>query len=68
MPNDYFFEHHAMPNEEKWETYCRTIRSIMSKEGNLPMIDVNIEDKFKYKEYIYPKSLEKHSDWALGLE
>jgi len=34
-PNEYFWKHHQKEGEEKWETYMRTMRSIMAKHGNL---------------------------------
>lgn len=32
----------------------RVIRQIMSEEGDIPMIESSIEDKFEYKKILYP--------------
>ena len=58
-PNDYFFEHHQREGEEKWETYARVIRDIMSEVSGLPKIEQSIEDKFAYKDLLYPKKDKK---------
>ena len=55
QPNDYFFQNHQKEGEEKWETYMRVIRDIMSDALGCPKCDLSIEDKFKFKELIYPK-------------
>ena len=54
-PNDYFFANHTLQNEEKWQTYSRTIRDIMAKESGFKLSERTIEDKFKFKEVLFPK-------------
>lgn len=54
-PNDYFFEHHVKEGEEKWQAYLRVIRSLMSEHGDLPLSDLQIEDKVEYKKLLFPK-------------
>ena len=61
-PNEYFFKNHQREGEEKWETYARVIRDLMSQESGMKIMDVTIEEKFKYREYIYPAYKGKHSD------
>lgn len=53
-PNDYFFEHHQQEGEEKYQTFMRVVRQIMSEVSGLPMIDCNIEEKFEYKKMLFP--------------
>jgi len=55
-PNEYFFKHHQQEGEEKWETYARVIREIMSKHSGLQLSELSIEDKYTYKDLIYGKS------------
>ena len=38
-PNDFFFQHHQMEGEEKWQTYARVMRDIMSDVSGIPKID-----------------------------
>ena len=52
-PNDFFFKHHQKEGEEKWETYSRVIRLIMSEEGNLKLSDQSIDDKFRYRALVF---------------
>ena len=54
-PNDYFWKKHQQKDEEKWETYARVIRHIMAKQGGFEESELEIEDKFAYKELINPK-------------
>jgi len=58
-PNEFFFQHHQREGEERWETYCRTIRQLISEHGNLPLSDLRIEDKFEYKQMLFPKNAKK---------
>jgi hypothetical protein len=60
-PNEYFFLHHSLPGEEKWETYARVMREIMSKELGLVLSEVSIEDKFEYRKLLFPKT-KNHAD------
>lgn len=40
-PNDYFWKHHWQEGkEEKWETFARVIRQIMSEAGGLKLSDL----------------------------
>ena len=54
-PNDYFFEHHSIAGEEKWQTYMRVVRLLMAEELGFPLSDAKLEDKFKYKSLLYPE-------------
>lgn len=54
-PNEYFFEHHAKDGEEKWQTFARVIRQIMSDHSHLGLSDFEIEDKYTYKRILFPK-------------
>lgn len=40
--------------EEKWQTYARVIRQIMSDESGIPLLESKIEEKFEYKGLLYP--------------
>lgn len=53
-PNEYFFENHQQTGEERWQTYMRVIRGLMSEVSGIPLIEVGIEDKFEYKGILYP--------------
>jgi hypothetical protein len=40
LPNEFFFKNHQKDGEEKWETFARVIRQIMSDESNLKLSDL----------------------------
>jgi hypothetical protein len=61
-PNEYFYKKHQMEGEERWETYARVIRDLMSANSHLTLADIDINDKFKYKEHIWPTMKGKYSD------
>ncbi len=61
-PNDYFFKHHQREGEQKWETYARAVREIMTTDTGLKLIETNIEDKYPYKASLFPTSTAKASD------
>ena len=61
-PNEYFFKNHQKEGEEKWECYARIMRDIMAKEGNLKLSNKSIEDKYKFKDIIYPHNAGKHAE------
>jgi len=52
--------------EEKWQTYARVIRQLMSDVSGIPTLDVNIEDKFEYKKILYPAMKGKSSQWTFN--
>lgn len=52
-PNDYFFENYQKEGEDKVKTYMRVIRDIMAEHGNKKLSNTHVEDKFKYKDFIY---------------
>jgi len=55
-PNEYFWKNHMQEGEEKWQTYMRVIRDIMSEVSGLPKCDtLSYEDKCAYKLILYPK-------------
>ena len=53
-PNEYFWKHHQKEGEEKWETYMRTLRQIMSDASGLPLSDNCIEDRNEYRKILFP--------------
>jgi 1-acyl-sn-glycerol-3-phosphate acyltransferase len=53
-PNKYFFEHHQREGEEKWQTYMRVVRQLMGDSLKFVLSDARLEDKFAYKELLYP--------------
>lgn len=61
-PNEYFWKNHQKEGEEQWETYARVIRHIMAIEGGFEESDLEVEDKFAYKELLNPKLKGKSSD------
>ena len=61
-PNDYFFQNHQKEGEEKWQTFARVIRDIMSEVSGLEKSDLSIEDKFAYKKLLYGSKKEKLAD------
>jgi len=60
-PNDYFFENHQKEGEEKWETFARVVRLLMSEGSGLPLLDSTIEEKFEYKSILNPGKYKKGS-------
>jgi len=60
-PNEYFWKHHQKEGEEKWQTYARVIRDIISEGGNIPIAkhedgsDCDLKEKQEYKELLWPK-------------
>lgn len=54
-PNEYLWQHHQKEGEEKWQTYARVIRQIMSDASGIPLLESKIEEKFEYKGILYPK-------------
>lgn len=53
-PNQYLWDHHQREGEEKWETYMRVVRQLMSETSGLPLAEQSIEDKFECKKLLYP--------------
>ena len=59
-PNDYFYKHHQREGEEKWQTYARVIRDIISEEGDLTIAkklngdEVDFREKKEYKNLLWP--------------
>jgi hypothetical protein len=53
-PNAWFFEHHKKGSEEQWETYMRVIREIMGEQLGKGLSEAKLEDKFAYKDELYP--------------
>lgn len=51
-PNEFFFKNHQREGEDKVETYMRVVRQIMADVGGLKTSDIQIEEKFKYRDYI----------------
>ena len=58
-PNEYFWNNHWDPKsgEEKWEAYCKVIRSIMAGSFNFKLSDLAIEDKGVYKSILYGRQI-----------
>ena len=48
-PNEYFWQNHLQPGEEKWQAYARVVRDIMADQGGLEKLETTMEDKFEYK-------------------
>ena len=62
MPNDYFWQHHQRQGEEKWETYARVVREIMAEAGDFKISNKDVEDKYKFKDILYPHNAGNHAD------
>ena len=58
-PNEYFFKNHQRPGEERYETYMRVMRDIMAESLNFKLSPLSLEDKFAYKEILYPRKDKK---------
>ena len=54
-PNDYFFKNHVREGEDKADAYGRVIQSIIAKQMNLQIADVDIKEKLAYREMIFGK-------------
>ena len=52
-PNEYFFKTHMREGEEKWQKYARVIRDLIAEHGNYELANLEIEDKFEYKNVLY---------------
>lgn len=68
-PNEYFWKNHQREGEEKWQTYARVIRDIISEAGNIPIVkhedgtEIDIREKSEYKNILWPrKSRSKDTD------
>ena len=61
-PNEYFFKHHQREGEEKWRTYARAIREIMTDNTGLVLCDNAIEEKYEYKKLLFPDVKAKMTD------
>ena len=54
-PNEWFFQHWKRDDkEEKWETYMRVIREIMGEQLGKGLSEAKLEEKFAYKDLLYP--------------
>lgn len=53
-PNQYFWDNHQKEGEEKWETYARVMRDVMSEASGLPLSDSWIEDRISYRKVLFP--------------
>ncbi len=60
QPNDYFYTHHVKEGEEKWVAYMRVIRQIMGESLGFKLSEQRLEDKFEYKERLYPNKGSKN--------
>jgi hypothetical protein len=50
-PNDFFWENHWKPNqdkEEKWQTFARVVRKIIMKQESLKETSIVAEDRFEF--------------------
>ena len=54
-PNEYFYKHHKKEGEDKWETYMRVTRQIMSDASGLELSENYMEQKMEYKNLLYKK-------------
>lgn len=54
-PNEWFFEHHQKEGEERWETFARVIRQIISDNSGIEIAfhedgtEIEIREKNEYK-------------------
>jgi len=62
QPNEYFFKNHQKEGEEKWQTYARAIREIMTDGTGLELSDATIEQKYEYKKLLFPETGVKATD------
>ena len=46
QPNEWFFSNHKKDGEERWETYMRVMRDIVSEHSGKPLSNQRMEDKF----------------------
>ena len=64
-PNEYFWEHHQKEGEEKWQTYARVIRDIISENSGIPIAkhkdgtEIDIREKQEYKDILWPPKKKK---------
>ena len=64
-PNDFFWKNHQREGEEKWETYSRVIRDIISEGGDIPIAkhedgsEIDIREKNEYKNLLWPPKPKK---------
>ena len=64
-PNEFFWENHQREGEEKWQTYARVIRDIISEGGGIPIArhedgsEIDIREKNEYKNLLWPPRQKK---------
>jgi len=61
-PNEYFWKHHQREDEERYETYMRVIRDLLSEYSQIPKIEQDITEKFEYKRKLFPHKYKNHPD------
>lgn len=54
-PNQFFWDNYQREGEDQATCYARVVRDILSKEMNLPLCEVDMEEKFDYRALIWPK-------------
>lgn len=52
-PNEHLFKTYAKPKEEKWETYARAVRDVLSQVSGLPTSELSVKEKFACKEELF---------------
>ena len=58
-PNDYFWAHHLKPGEEKMDCYARVIRAIIAEACEIPMVDIDMNEKMTYRDLVWPNMKHK---------
>ena len=58
-PNEYFWANYLQPGEEKMNCYARVIRTIIAEACDIPQIDIDMNEKMKYRDLIWPDKKHK---------
>ena len=53
-PNEFFWKNHMKEGEEKVDTYMRVMREVMAENLGQKIIDIDINEKFDYRNLIWP--------------
>ena len=54
-PNQYLWDNHMKEGEDKATCYTRVIRELMAEEFGFKLAEIDLEEKFDYRQLIWPK-------------
>lgn len=51
-PNDYLYENHGKPGEERWQTYANAVRAVLADVSGLPTSEATLANKNECKKLL----------------